>query len=384
MRLRLDRAVRWLQRRRRRATRRIAARFRPRTMPRQALLLLWLTALAVVLAVTGALSPQWAPTSAMVFVLLLGGFFLRMRTMVLLFLVAAAGAALTVAVHDPGSPTRPGDLLLLAATTVLVALFVRSRERLGVQGTLGDAMLVDLRDRLRSQGTVPPLPPSWLVETELRPAFGDSFSGDFVVATRSRRAGADGADGGGDLLEVVLVDVSGKGQGAGTRALLLSGAFGGLLGAMPVDEFLPAANAYLLRQDWPEGFATAVHLAVDLSTGGYRVACAGHPAPGTGGAGEPWRLVEDDDAGPALGLVPGAEFPAVHGVLRPGQGLYLCTDGMVEVPGEDLSVGTQTLLGLAARAGEAGWAPGEAERLVDAARVAESDDRALILVWRRG
>ncbi|MEH3078833.1 MAG: PP2C family protein-serine/threonine phosphatase [Quadrisphaera sp.] len=375
MRLRLHRAARWLDRRRRRLSRRLAARFRPRTMPRQAWLLLWLTALAVVVAVTGALAPQWAPTSAMVFVLLLGGFFLRMRTMVLLYLVAAAGAALTVSVPGEGGlSTRPGDLVLLAATAVLVAIFVRSRERLGVQGTLGDTMLVDLRDRLRSQGRVPPLPPQWHVETELRPAFGDAFSGDFVVATRT--PGQQG-----DLLEVVLVDVSGKGQGAGTRALLLSGAFGGLLGAMPVEGFLPAANAYLLRQDWPEGFATAVHLAVDLGTGRFRVGCAGHPPPGTGGAGEPWRLL-DDDGGPALGLVPDVDFPAVHGQLLPGQALYLCTDGMVELPGEDLSVGTETLLRLASEAGRSGWREGAAVRLVDAAAVEESDDRALVLVWR--
>ena len=36
-----------------------------------------------------------------------------------------------------------------------------------------------------------------------------------------------------DRLELAVVDVSGKGEEAGTRALLLSGAFGGLLGALP-------------------------------------------------------------------------------------------------------------------------------------------------------
>ena len=103
----------------------------------------------------------------------------------------------------------------------------------------------------------------------------------------------------------------------------------------------------------------------------------------TGGAGSTWRLL-DDDSGPALGLVPDVDFPVLRGTLLPGQGLYLCTDGMVEVPGEDLSVGTEVLLSLAAEASARGWRPGEAERLVDAAAVAESDDRALILVWRRG
>ena len=54
----------------------------------------------------------------------------------------------------------------------------------------------------------------------------------------------------GSQLEVALVDVSGKGVDAGTRALLLSGAFGGLLGSVTHEEFLPATNRFLLRQQW--------------------------------------------------------------------------------------------------------------------------------------
>src|SRR5690606_40537280 len=97
---------------------------------------------------------------------------------------------------------------------------------------------------------------------------GAASSGDFVVASRGE---------GGRLVELMLVDVSGKGQEAGVRSLLLSGAFGGLLGAMGRREFLPAANAYLLEQEWDEGFATAVHLALRLDTGEYWIATAGHP-----------------------------------------------------------------------------------------------------------
>ena len=38
-----------------------------------------------------------------------------------------------------------------------------------------------------------------------------------------------------------------------------------------------AANDYLLRQEWEEGFATAVHLSLDLATGRFEVRTAGHP-----------------------------------------------------------------------------------------------------------
>ena len=55
----------------------------------------------------------------------------------------------------------------------------------------------------------------------------------------SPRARADGAS-----LQVAVVDVSGKGEQAGSRSLLLSGAFGGLLGALPADR-VPAGGQRL-------------------------------------------------------------------------------------------------------------------------------------------
>ena len=118
-------------------------------------------------------------------------------------------------------------------------------------------MLVDMRDRLRAQGELPPLPPQWGAEVALESAYGDSFAGDFVVASRSTD---------GRTLEVALVDVSGKGREAGARSLLLSGALGGLLGEMSEGGFLQSANNHLLRLRWAEGFATAVHVAVNLET----------------------------------------------------------------------------------------------------------------------
>ena len=146
----------------------------------------------------------------------------------------------------------PGILVVITVSVGATVAFARERERLGLQGAPGDLMLVDLRDRLAAHGRVPPLPAGWRVDSEIRSAHADGFSGDFMVAgTRSDE----------DALEIVLVDVSGKGLDAGVRSLQLSGAFGGLLGAMPRDEFLRAANQYLLAQAWDEGFATAIHVA---------------------------------------------------------------------------------------------------------------------------
>jgi serine phosphatase RsbU (regulator of sigma subunit) len=258
-------------------------------------------------------------------------------------------------------------------TAVLVLLYARSRERLGVQGSAGDSMLVDLRDRLEAQGVVPALGPGWTCETVLRAAYGDSFSGDFLVAARS-------ADGG--WLEIVLVDVSGKGQQAGTRALMLSGALGGLLGALPAEEFLPAANRYLLRQQWREGFATAIHLGVDLANGTFRLSAAGHPpaAHFQVGSGR-WALVEGGQ-GPLLGVLQAPTFPAHVGVLEHGDALLLYTDGLVENRDRDIDLGIDRLVGQAERVLARGLRGGSADRIVDGTRSGENDDRALVLIWR--
>ena len=345
---------------------------RREVVPTQPFLLLALTALAVLVTFLGVLVPSWVPVSAMLFVVLVAGLFLKVRYMLLLYLVVAAGVAyLWAELGDRW--VLPGTLAVIAVTAVVVLLFARTREQLGVQGTLGNAMLVDLRDRLRAQGQIPPLPPGWNIERVLRAAYGDSFSGDFLVASSSPTESS---------IELVLVDVSGKGQPAGTRALLLSGAFGGLLGAMSREDFLPAANTYLLRQNWDEGFATAVHLAVDLTTGDYRLAGAGHPPAAHFHAGSGrWELLEGEQ-GPALGIVEVAAYPAQTGRLLRGDALLLYTDGLVETPGRDLGLGIDRLMGQAELLVQRGGFRGGADRIVDSAGTGQTDDRALVLLWR--
>jgi serine phosphatase RsbU (regulator of sigma subunit) len=176
------------------------------------------------------------------------------------------------------------------------------------------------------------------------------------------------------------VDVSGKGEQAGSRSLLLSGAFGGLLGALEPERFLPAANAYLLRQDWSEGFATAVHLAIDLDTGEFELRSAGHP-PGTQLVAGTGRWAVHEAEGPVLGLLEDAEFAVVRATLNRGDAVLLFTDGLVETPERDIALGIDKLLGQAEQLLLSGFERG-ASRLID--RVASlHDDRALLLLHRR-
>ncbi|MFP5346260.1 MAG: PP2C family protein-serine/threonine phosphatase [Actinomycetes bacterium] len=344
-----------------------------RVLPSQPFQLLAFTGLAVAFGAATLVAPYWVPPTASILVVMLGGFLLRVRSLMLLYLVVAAVLAYVIVNAGDYRPSA-GQVIVIGIAALLVLGFAQSRERLGVQGMLGESMLVDLRDRLQAQGRIPPLPRQWHLDAAFRAAYGDVFSGDFFVATRSTD---------GRTLEMALVDVSGKGQAAGTRALLLSGAFGGLLGSLPQDQFLPAANAYLLRQRWDEGFATAVHLTVDLVTRRFRLASAGHPPAAHFHAGSGrWELVTAGH-GPALGIIEDAEFPAYAGVVADGDALLLYTDGMVETPGRDLTLGIDRLMGQAEVLVGRGGLRGGAQRMVDTTGEQENDDRGVVLLWRQ-
>ncbi len=277
--------------------------------------------------------------------------------------------ALVVPTQDDITLRVTLTVVIIFALGFLVLLASLRRSRLGVGGIQGEMMFVDLRDRILRQGGIPDLPAGWYAASELRSAGGTPFAGDFVVASRV-----------GDRLEVAVVDVSGKGQGAGTRALLLCGAIGGLLSALPPSEFLAAANRFLLQQDWDEGFATAIHLSLDLSTGHYDLRSAGHPPAAIRHAGSGrWEVIETE--GPILGLIDGATFAAGSGVMLKGDALLLYTDGMVETRTRDIGSGIDKMLGQAERLLR-GEFEGGAARLIDSLG-SRNDDRALLLVHRR-
>ncbi|MDI3408595.1 PP2C family protein-serine/threonine phosphatase [Streptomyces cavernicola] len=328
-----------------------------------------------VIAVGTLAMPVWISPALLVVPIVAGGLLLRPAS--LLGLYATAAVALIVESVQLGpyteGPSRvtPGIVLTIAACGFFGLVLAQFRSRVGVPWRRGGTMLFDLRERIKTQSKLPQLPPGWHREMALRPAGGQSFSGDFVVAARTS---------GGRTLEVVLTDVSGKGMDAGSRALLLSGAFGGLLGSLPPHAFLPAANGYLLRQDWDEGFATSIHLALDLDSGDYELLSAGHPPAvqlhaGTG------RWEEKSAEGPLLGVYDGAQFDPVKGCLRPGDVLMLFTDGLVETSDRDLSEGIDRLTGEADRY-VAGGFHGAAWHLIEAVAKDVNDDRALLLICR--
>jgi serine phosphatase RsbU (regulator of sigma subunit) len=329
---------------------------------------LGLAAVTVAIGIGAVRVPgQWLSPGVMILPILAGGLLLWPRALRILFVIVAAMLAFDI-LND-----RAG--LGISATIAITALFAdlqaRTRKKLGMQGLRGDQMLIELRDRIRAQGKMPELPDHWQAVSVLRPAGGSSFGGDFLVSASD-----------GKVLEVALVDVAGKGLEAGTRALLLSGAFGGLLGSVPHAQYLPACNAYLQRDGPPEGFVTAVYLTLDLVTGDYLISSAGHPpaAQFESGSGR-WRLTSA--RGIVLGVVPELRARPVSGSLRAGDALMLYTDGLVEGPGRDIDAGIDRLLGAADQLVTSGFGTGAA-RLVQTMQGAgpRSDDCALAIIWR--
>jgi hypothetical protein len=325
--------------------------------------LCFLTLGATMLSVT---QEQWVPLASFGLPLLLGSLLLSLQRFIVLVAVQSVcltGVLLVIGV----TPLRVSVAVVLGVSALIMAAAV-TRKRLG---PTGESMLIDLRDRLRSQSELPELPAGWTAQAVMRSAGGAQFAGDFIAAAKTQRGAA---------LEVVVVDVSGKGLSAGTRALQLSGAFGGLLGALPPSRFLPAANDYLLRQEWSEGFATAAHLSLSLTTGRFELRTAGHP-PGVqlhAGSGK-WQV--HDSTGPALGLLDDADFVAATGRLQHGDTMMLFTDGLVETPERDYTLGIDKLVGEAERMGRQGFDDG-ARRLLERLD-STADDRALVLLHRR-
>lgn len=327
-------------------------------------------ALAFVVAVSAW--PMRIPIVVLAPVILLSGLYLPQRHLLGLYVVIGIGVGVTV-------PRMPGTdmsrIIMIASVFALMAMMgivASSRVRVGSTGFHGENLFVELRDRIAHSARLPALPSGWTAESAVRSAYGEGFSGDFMVADRTH---------GGRHLEVALVDVSGKGKEAGTRSLLLSGALGALLGSLSPTLFLNEANRYLERQGWDEGFATAIHLDLNLDTGEFSVGNAGHPAAVRYAAGAgTWDILEGG-RGPVLGVMRGVTFARTQGTLAMGDALMIYSDGIIESRGHDLTEGTDRMLGAAS---EAMIRRGNsvADAVVSSARSGEADDRAVFVIVR--
>ena len=180
-------------------------------------------------------SPEWMPLAAYFVWLLVASLLLRFRPLLVVGAVDAVAGVLAVALNGPVTLQREVAMAVFVLAVALV-LVVASRQRSGLPSMLSEAFLVDLRDRLQAQGRIPPLPEGWESQSAMIASNGVSYAGDFLVADLSKDR---------KRLEVILVDVCGKGTSAGPAALQFAGALGGLIGAVPPQDLLRAANSFL-------------------------------------------------------------------------------------------------------------------------------------------
>ena len=314
------------------------------------------------------------PAATFVIPMLLGKMTLRYKPMLVLVGFSVVAIAITVTRESmvTGMTAARVSTLSVMAVVAVILLFEASSHRSGLPGPLGEAMLVDLRDRLQAQGVVPPLPEGWTSQSAMVSAGGTKFAGDFLVANLSEDE---------TKLEMVLVDVCGKGVAAGTQSLQFAGALGGLIGALPPLGLFSAGNDFLIRQNWDEGFATAVHFLVDLTTGDYSIINAGHPpALRWDATSEVWEI--DGARGTALGIMKRPDFHQTTGRLEVGDALMFYTDGVVESRTQDFTAGIEWLRTEAAEIVSAGFdqAPRRILKLVSSG----DDDRAVLILSRPG
>ena len=179
---------------------------------------------------------------------------------------------------------------------------------------------------------VPPLPAGWRLDVATRPASAIG-GGDVVVC----RHGADGR------VHLVVLDVSGRGAEVAGRAAALRRITQRLLTSRDPRQLLDKLNAYLLSQHRAEEFATAVHLAVDLSSGWFEAVSAGHPPVAVWHGGtRRWELVPA--TGRLLGVFDDLDLQPVRRRIPRDGALLAYTDGAVERRGESLDGGLNWLL----------------------------------------
>jgi len=332
-----------------------------------------LLVITIVVFVASLVSYNLVPVASFTLPLLLGSIVLRYRPLLLLVGVVAACAAITVVnetTTNGWNSARLSNMVTLALVAGII-LYAASRYQSGLPGPLGEAMLVELNDRLQVQGVVPPLPNGWRSQSAVLSAGGAKFAGDFLVANLSD----DKTE-----LEMVLVDVCGKGVGAGTQSLQFAGALGGLIGSLPPLGLFSAANDFLLRQRWDEGFATAVHVLVHLDTGEFSIINAGHP-PALRWVARQYQWQVDSARGTALGVLERPDFHRTTGVLEPGDALMFYTDGVVESRWRDFRNGIDWLRATAGQVVMAEGFDNVARRILSHVPTGD-DDRAVLVLDR--
>jgi serine phosphatase RsbU (regulator of sigma subunit) len=141
-----------------------------------------------------------------------------------------------------------------------------------------------------------------------------------------------------DTAGICICDV----MGHGVRAALITAMLRALIETHAAEaadpgRFLTELNSEftkILKQTGTLVFATALYCVINIGEGDARFARAGHPAPlhVRRMAGEVEAVASGEGfSGPAMGLIPNAQFKTSEAKLVPGDFLLFFTDGVIEV-----------------------------------------------------
>jgi sigma-B regulation protein RsbU (phosphoserine phosphatase) len=138
-----------------------------------------------------------------------------------------------------------------------------------------------------------------------------------------------------DCFGILICDVMGHGVRAALIVAMLRGMLERQLNATNEPSvFLHGLNdglASILERAGTTMFATAFFGLIDLSSGVFKYACAGHPGPIIAGRGGVRQIASDrTEMGPGLGLIHDACYPASEIPLQEIDRIVLFTDGILE------------------------------------------------------
>jgi len=153
---------------------------------------------------------------------------------------------------------------------------------------------------------------------------------------------------GGDFFHIARVSDGTAGicicdvMGHGVRAALITAMLRALIETHAAEaadpgRFLTELNnefTRIMKQTGTLVFATVLYCVINIGERGARFARAGHPAPlrVRRTAGEVQTVASGEgSSGPAMGLIPNAQFKTTEAKLAPGDLLLFFTDGVVEV-----------------------------------------------------
>ena len=145
-----------------------------------------------------------------------------------------------------------------------------------------------------------------------------------------------------DTAAVCVCDV----MGHGVRAALITAMMRAMIETHAVEAVDPGRLltqlngefTAILKQTGTLVFVTVLYCVIDVSVGNARFARAGHPPPlhARRSSGQVQTItLGGDSVGPAIGIIPTAQFKTTEAKLAPGDCLLFFTDGIIEVEASD-------------------------------------------------